>query len=359
MTGPDQLVGQGAAELGEQQQEPGGRVNRWVASAQALAVLGAAVGSGALDVLAEPGTAAEVTERCGLDPGVANALLEALRAHDLVEDTGDGRLRLAPDVAALRHRDATQPLSTLLPGAWARIDALRAAAGPPTRYTQPDDTGNGGPEVLAVAASTGISALSPARVRPEMLEALVPELVDRMRRSHHVEIGCGVGNMLFSLLLDFPDMTAVGVEIDPATVAEARRRAELLGVADRVELRGADAAELTDYDRFDTAQWSQFFFPTPSRPAVLAAAYRALKPGGLLIMPLLTAPGFPTAGTPIDQLQDVAVYRLLLTHWGIPVHGAEELTAEVTAAGFHVTRAMALPAGPLTSGGLLLADRPI
>jgi hypothetical protein len=54
-----------------------------------------------------------------------------------------------------------------------------------------------------------------------------------------------------------------------------------------------DAADLTDQADFDHVQWSQFFFPADCRAAVLAAAFRALRPGGLLRMPLLTEPGFP------------------------------------------------------------------
>ena len=75
-------------------------------------------------------------------------------------------------------------------------------------------------------------------------------------------------------------VTAVGVEIDAGSW---RRRddGQVLGVLDRVELRRMDARDLYPGSAaFDTAQWSQFFFPTEGRPEILAALFRALS-GGL------------------------------------------------------------------------------
>ena len=53
----------------------------------------------------------------------------------------------------------------------------------------------------------------------------------------HLEVGCGAGNNLLSILATYPAVRAVGVEIDATTIAEAGRRATVLELTSRVELR--------------------------------------------------------------------------------------------------------------------------
>ncbi len=92
------------------------------------------------------------------------------------------------------------------------------------------------------------------------------------------------------ILLSNPRLSAVGIEIEGEALAEARRRAEELGVAGRVELRHADARELEEERSFDTAQWSQQYFPADGRQEVLAGAFVALRPGGYLMAPMFGDP---------------------------------------------------------------------
>ena len=142
-------------------------------------------------------------------------------------------------------------------------------------------------DILAMAEEAGVSALSSSpHVGQESIALLMPEVEALLQEgAHHLEVGCGIGNALFGTVTTYPKVTAVGIEIDELTAKEAERRAHMLGVTDRVELRRMDACELQDEGVFDTIQWSQFFFPTASRPVVLQAMYRALKPGGYLFMP--------------------------------------------------------------------------
>jgi SAM-dependent methyltransferase len=155
-------------------------------------------------------------------------------------------------------------------------------------------------------------------------------------------------------------LSAVGLEIDGGTVAEARCRAEELGVADRFELRHADARELRERGSFDTAQWSQQFFPAEGRQEVLARAFRALKPGGYLYATM-----FGEAPETVEELREpagrsYALDRLLYGSWGVPVRSAEELRVELEAAGFEVVRTTPPPPfNPLmVSRGIVLSRRP-
>jgi hypothetical protein len=149
---------------------------------------------------------------------------------------------------------------------------------------------------------------------------------------------------------------------------------------------------LTDEAAFDTAQWSQFFFPAPSRSAALRAVFKAVKPGGYVFMPLLLAVSGNVWGYRRDILRQalrdlkseplmalVYLNALLLTgsahqkaekrlsplqeivyeRWGVPARTVKELQDEVEASGFHVLRAIPTPATRLFPiRGYLLALRP-
>ena len=156
------------------------------------------------------------------------------------------------------------------------------------------------------------------------------------------------------VLLSYPSVTAVAVEREERLLAEARRRAQEVGVADRVEWRAMDARDLDEDGTFDTAFWSQFFFPAGTRAATLQVARHALKPGGYLVMPILSDP--PTTdeemGTPSGR--GYTVERLIYGGWGIPALTAVQLQREVQAAGFEVVDICDM--GP---GRALVSQRPV
>lgn len=153
-----------------------------------------------------------------------------------------------------------------------------------------------------------------------------------------------------------------------------------------------DASALEDNAVFDTAQWSQFFFPASCRADVLRALFRAMKPGGYVFMPLLPAISSNIWVYRRDMLH-MALRALLsdpyvslvylkallctslarqraekrlaslkkLVHemWGVPVKTASELQSELEDFGFRVLRAIPTPASQFfPNRGLLLAQRP-
>jgi cyclopropane fatty-acyl-phospholipid synthase-like methyltransferase len=248
-------------------------------------------------------------------------------------------------------------------------------------------------DVLAIAEGSGISALSSSpHVGQETAAKLMPEVEALWRGSaRHLEVGCGVGNALLGTVATYPNVTAVGIEIDEVTAAEAERRARVLGVADRVQVRRMDACDLQDEAAFDTAQWSQFFFPAATRPVVLRAMRRALKPGGYLFMPWLGAAhndlprsrwemlrialrALRSGGVSfLTYLNDIlgdtsrrrkkerrfaALNGLLFTRWGVPVGTVVELESEVESSGFRIIRAEHTPVSQFVlTRGMLLAQR--
>jgi SAM-dependent methyltransferase len=145
------------------------------------------------------------------------------------------------------------------------------------------------------------------------------------RGGTHLELGCGVAGRVLTTLQAVPAMRAIGVEISPDLAAVARDRADRLGLADRFEVLVQDAAEFDREACADTVFWSQWFFPEPSRAGALAAAFRALKPGGVLTATLMATVGDERA---------LAMGEVSLAGWGVPARTGEELVDEVGRAGF-------------------------
>ena len=365
----------------------GRSLNNWITGARALALLSGAADSGILSMLRESGTPAHIAATIGIDRQVVNDLCLALEAHGIVQRDGEA-YRLTPDYLLLTSREAARPLASVLRQAKVMIGTLQDIAPSEATYT-----GMAGEDILAMAEAAGISAVSAARHLPmQVLASALPEARARwVAGAHHLEVGCGIGNTLLGLAISFPKVTAVGIEIDGLTAAEAERRAGLLGVTDRVQVRRMDACDLQDEAVFDTIQWSQYFFPTPTRAAVLRATRRALKPDGYLFMPWIGSISDDTlpsrrsvlrlallalrfrsvvvlpcltdliGDTPARRQNERrlgALLKLMFGRWGVPVRTIGELSTELESEGFRVLRVIRLMATEFNfARGLLLAQR--
>ena len=338
-------------------QAAGRMFHEWASGARALALLRGALSSGVFDATRTPSTVGEISAATGVDEARVADLCLALEAHGVFEREGDSYL-LSEQFGVLASPDALQSLPNLLTKERVLERALEGAASPGGPYTALSTE-----DVLAMAVGTGMRPSSPTTQAfwGSAVAGTMPELHGLWEGgARHLEIGCGAANALLGVLATHPRLSAVGLEIDGGTIAEARRRAEELGVAERFELRHTDARELEEQTSFDTAQWSQQFFPAGGRQEVLARAFRALKPGGYLYTPM-----FGEAPGSVEALREpagrsYALDRLVYGSWGVPVSSAEELRVELEAAGFEVVRTTPPPPfNPLTvSRGILLARRP-
>lgn len=360
----------------------------WIRGAHAIALLCAALESGLLETLRSPHTVEEAARASGLDEILVRDLGLALEAHGVLIADRD-RYVLAPTYALLADPAAAIPLAKVIRHAQVVGRTIESAT-MPAEFTNLDED-----DVVAMAEGSGVSSMSASRhVAPAVYSVVMPEVDAAMRAgAHHLEVGCGVGNALLGVASYYPDVTAVGIEIDESTAAEADRRAQALGLADRIEVRVADASEMVDRTAYDTVQWSQFFFPTMSRVAVMRAILAAMKPGAYLFAP------WPTAATdgvlpPRRQglamvlqalrarsavalvlLNDViadtsrrrqaerrlaGLQRLLFDRWGVPLRTPDELAVELEGAGFDVIRSIPMPASQFAyTRGFLLARRPL
>jgi cyclopropane fatty-acyl-phospholipid synthase-like methyltransferase len=175
-------------------------------------------------------------------------------------------------------------------------------------------------------------------------EFITPELHKRLQAGgKHLELGCGVGGMLLSLLKAHPRMTATGIELDEAILKEIERLANELGVADRLTLNNCDARDYKADSVFDSLFWSQNFFERSLRSPVLEVGFRALKPGGLLMLPLLSEPPKSSEERRSPAGKAYTLNRLMYNSWGAPLLTPIELRNEVEEAGFEVINEIATP----------------
>jgi SAM-dependent methyltransferase len=308
-------------------------VKSWSAAAQSLALLEAAHEQGWMDLLASGCQVADLAGLAGMRADQTRSVVAAMAAIGVVETAGD-EVRLTPAYAGLMSPDAPFSLADRL--AEARMMRRLVSESPRHRASTPHDQ-----DALVVADAYGLRPTGVARDLFGQMLASLPELTDAIRAGRYLDVGCGVAGFLLSNAQTFADLRGVGVELVPVVAAEAKRRAQSLGVTDRVEVRCVDARELTDEDEFDAAFWAQPFFAASTRPGTLAAIHRALRPGAALFMQEMER--LPQDA---DEKMAFALRRLVFSGWDVPfAMSAEQLCAESEAAGFVLDRVAETPFG--------------
>ncbi|TCJ28631.1 class I SAM-dependent methyltransferase [Nocardioides jejuensis] len=122
-------------------------------------------------------------------------------------------------------------------------------------------------------------------------------------RARVLDVGCGVGWSTIGLARAYPEATFVGVDIDPPTVALAQQNVAEAGLADRVRIVCADADSLDALGSFDMAFAFECVHDMPRPVEVLAAARKALLPGGsLVVMDEAVAEAFAPLGDEIERV---------------------------------------------------------
>ncbi len=81
--------------------------------------------------------------------------------------------------------------------------------------------------------------LSP-RPETELLVETALEILPKGSAARVLDLGVGSGAIILAILAERPDTTGVGVDVSESALASARRNAEKLGLADRLDLQGGD-----------------------------------------------------------------------------------------------------------------------
>jgi ubiquinone/menaquinone biosynthesis C-methylase UbiE len=315
-----------------------------------VSLLHGAEAAGLLHAMRTTGDPASLARQTGLTEERVRGVCTALVASGVAVGEGSG-VRLSPEWDVLTSPSAFSPLGSVLAAADIGAQGLSdlAAEDGWGRLTDTDR--------LAFATSVSPDPFSDAMVALVRARAATPVVVrERLRDDDRIlELGCGAAGQLLCTLQAFPLTTAVGVERRADLAAEARRRSERLGVADRFDVVVGDAATVRVDGRFDVVAWSQFFFPAESRAGALATAFASLRPGGLLIAPLLPDDTTAAADPQGTQACSAALLQVVLGGWGVPARSAAELVEEVTQAGFSDAVAASRPG---TGIAVVAATRP-
>ncbi|GLY92499.1 SAM-dependent methyltransferase [Actinoallomurus iriomotensis] len=311
----------------------------WAEGAELIELVQAAYRAGWLDQLRGDTTAEELAASNGVSVEQVSNVLTVLTSAGVVQaKAASFCLSTTFDalVSGVSGFDMTEPLDA--------VDLARGQAG---QAVQPTDRQRGldGEQALVLARDWGVRPTIGAQQLYGLIYQALPEYRDRLEQGGPLlDVGSGVGGALLTTLTLFDKLHAVGVEIVPEIAAETRRRAQDAGVADRVEVRAIDACALNDESAFTVSYWAQPFFSTSARAATIATIFRALQPGGLLLMqelfPPLATQHEPSIRAQLDQL----FYRQQNASYGL---SAETLAAETGEAGFQDTQIIASPLGRL------------
>jgi SAM-dependent methyltransferase len=290
----------------------------------------------------------ELAAATGTAPDPIRTWCRAAFASDLVECEGD-RISL-DEVAASILLDVDRP--EYLGGQFAYtvtasldyadmaqlLRSGRTVAGRPPRYHR------------------AIEQLTRADIAVFFEEALaaLPNLVTRLAAGADVvDLHCGGGRWLVAIARRFPATRLVGVESEPDSIARALGLVREAGLEARIRIDAAEVPDITYRDAFDLAYFQHALHELPDPVAALAAAWRALRPGGRLLVLGWCLP---------SSLDDLAtLHGQLITGVALDeaLHGGRLRTVEehgelFAAAGLPAPQAIALP----SDATLLVAQKP-
>jgi SAM-dependent methyltransferase len=157
------------------------------------------------------------------------------------------------------------------------VDAYRTGAGVP--YSE-----------YGLEIRRGIAAFNRPMFLHELGAAWLPAVPDVDRRlraappARVLDLGCGLGASAISLARAYPRAVVLGVDLDDASVAEARAAAAAAGVADRVSFVTGDAAATAEDGPFDLVTVFEALHDIGDPVGTLRAARSVLAEGGAVLV---------------------------------------------------------------------------
>ena len=214
-------------------------------------------------------------------------------------------------------------------------------------------------EVAAGEAPPGWSALpdevlldqghASAATGHALATRLVPTLAglaDRLAApgSRVLDIGTGVGALALALARELPNTHVTGIDVLARAIELARTELRQAGsLAERVELRQQDVADLREPAAYDLIWLPAPFLPESSLNAALPHIVAAIAPGGWLVAGTNPAPASPLAAA--------------VAQWNAARNGGNALDADTVAARLgelglgHVGQRPTVPGGPVLVTG--------
>src|SRR4051812_32460457 len=259
------------------------RATRDGQAALRLHLVAAALDGGLLDALAgAPARTDDLAARLGVaDPGLFAAFLRTVAAAGLIrrdgDDGDDGPWRLTAQGRAMLDDDLVRA-------------SYEAFAGFHTGlYRDLGEQLAGGPARRDVIEKGGVIARVSAAFEP-FVEGVLGSAVRERRPRRVLDIGCGAGLQLVTMLRAAPEAHGVGIDADGDAAALAGRTLEREGLAGRATVLNADLREAAGTgplaDRFDLALLANivYYVPRDERVELLRTVAGLVTPGGVLLV---------------------------------------------------------------------------
>jgi len=115
--------------------------------------------------------------------------------------------------------------------------------------------------------------------------AELPDLAARLATGGRIlDVACGGGKWLIAVARRFPATTLVGVEFEPDSVARAMRHVTDAALDDRIKIEAREIPTIPYQAEFDLVYIQDALHELPDPVASLRAAWRAVAPGGRLVV---------------------------------------------------------------------------
>jgi SAM-dependent methyltransferase len=259
---------------------------------------------GLYDLLAsEPRTAGELASAAGIARRYAEEWLTQQAVGGLLTRV-DERFALPAEHAPVLVDDESP--ANVLGAAPLLLAVARALPAVASAYS----AGEGVPfDAFGPELRMGIAMLNRPTFRHGLGEWMthLPDVAARLRGGGTIlDVGCGVGWSTLALAEAFPDCEVVGVDLDEASIDDARRHAAAAGVGERVRFVRASVLDEPllrrwSRDGYDLVTAFQALHDMGSPDRALAVLRRLLAPGGAVLVGD-EHPGADVGG-PVERLQ--------------------------------------------------------
>jgi len=291
-----------------------------------------------------PVSPAELADDLGFDEHLVRVWCRAAFAFEFLDTDAEGRYRLTAGTATILL-DESHPLNMggrflFATATWQ--DTLvypDALADPAVRSRSERD-----PLVLDAmrATSTPDSTMLIDHVLPQ-----VPELVQALDQGAAIlEIGCGAGGFCIALARRFPTARLVGLELDPASVTQARTSVRDAGLQHRIQVSHADANHLADRDTYQLVIMNRSLHEVGGPDEhlnVLRRSNDALRAGGWTVVSELPYPDNEDDYRTNPDARRLAAVQLHEAIVGCAMITTSQLTALMQDAGYHHVRVIDQP----------------
>lgn len=227
----------------------------------------------------------ELASALGLHTPYVESWCRSAYALELLEVSEDGRVRLAPFYDAILV-NRTSP--------WYLAPSVKVAtdvsADDYRRYAQAFRDGSTRSFQGRGRAFSRLIAETSAGLQRAFVKSVLPGIAEVQTRleagARVLDVGCGCGGLLVAMASAYPRCHAVGVDIDRAGIAAARKAVREAKLGRRVKIQGLEGPALPFASEFDLAMIFLVLHEIHAaiRPQVVAGVGKALRPGGYCVI---------------------------------------------------------------------------